>query len=509
MGTKNNKAKRPKDKYYQLAKEQGYRARSAFKLIQLNSKLDFLRNSNVLIDLCAAPGGWLQVAAKYMPAGSMIVGVDLAPIKAIRGCVTHTEDITTPECRSVLKRDLGGRKADVVLHDGAPNVGQNWQKDAYTQSELVLSALKLAVEFLRPRGLFITKVFRSTDYNSLLWVFHQLFGRVEATKPHSSRTASAEIFVTCRDFKAPDKIDPKLLDPRHVFSEVDDLVGSGTGVAGGGGGHSVDVMHKKGDGRVRQREGYDETLGPLLTRRVPVLDFMRSDDPIRLLTDASCFLFDEEALAGGVGSHAATTDEVRACCADLKIIGKREFKTLLKWRLTLRHDLPPALTARPRRPRPGAAAAEEDWEGAEEEGADAAAADGDGSDGDADDDDDSDAEQYAELSAAAASELRRRKREKKREEKRRTKSLRRSKLGMDLRNVDLLDTAGDLFDLTAIKKLARRWGRILKHLCCCVVCCAGLQQRQCIRVCVYSHRLFVAQCGAAAAAVYVRYVLVA
>ena len=122
MGKGNNKARRATDKYYSLAKEMGYRARSAFKLIQLNQRLDFLASARVLLDLCAAPGGWLQVAVKYMPAESTIIGVDLAAIKPIRGVITHVEDITTPACRGALKRDLAGKRADVVLHDGAPNI---------------------------------------------------------------------------------------------------------------------------------------------------------------------------------------------------------------------------------------------------------------------------------------------------------------------------------------------------------------------------------------------------
>lgn len=277
----------------------------------------------------------LQVAAKYAPRGALIVGVDLVPIKPIRGVITHREDITTPECRAVLKRDLENRKADVVLHDGAPNVGQNWAKDAFTQSELVLSALRLATDFLRPRGLFITKVFRSADYNSLLWVFHQLFGRVEATKPHSSRSASAEIFVTCSEYRAPDKIDPRLLDPKYVFKDVDELAGTATGLAGGGGGHTLDVFHRKtSDGeRQRQREGYDETLGPLLMRTVSVAAFVSSADPIRTLTDASALVFDAAADAAGLSAHPATTADIRALVGDLKVSSQQTTDCYLYYKL--------------------------------------------------------------------------------------------------------------------------------------------------------------------------------
>ncbi|KAI8910852.1 Spb1 C-terminal domain-containing protein [Gorgonomyces haynaldii] len=326
------------DKYYHMAKEQGYRARSAFKLIQLNKKYNFLEKAKVTVDLCAAPGGWCQVAAKYMPKPSIIIGLDLAPIKPIPGVITHVEDITTSKCRSTLKKELKTWKADVFLHDGAPNVGTSWLQDAFTQSELTLSALKLATEFLAPGGTFVTKVFRSKDYNKLIWIFNQLFKRVEATKPTASRNVSAEIFVVCSDYFAPKKIDPKLLDPKYAFKELDDTTEEldPKKIKEKQGQVINDLFHPQK--RKRHREGYEDGDYTLHTQN-KVSEFVESSDFLGLLVRSASLAFGDDEFSQSILNHPLTTSDIKESFNDLKVLGKKEFKTLIKWRDQIRVSL--------------------------------------------------------------------------------------------------------------------------------------------------------------------------
>ncbi|KAL4457861.1 hypothetical protein ABPG75_012726 [Micractinium tetrahymenae] len=341
MGQKTKKGKGRLDKYYHLAKEQGYRSRAAFKLIQLNRTHNFLSGARSLLDLCAAPGGWCQVAVKHMPVGSLIIGVDLAPIKPIRGVKALLGDITTQKCRQAIRKEANGSLMDVVLHDGAPNVGGAWASEAYSQAWLVLEALRMATDMLAPKGTFVTKVFRSKDYSALLYAFQQLFSKVEATKPAASRNTSAEIFVVCSGYKAPAKIDPRLLDPKHLFQEVQDA----PRVMG------PDALIKQKIKQTRFREGYEDGIST--THKVlPAAAFIAGDSPIEMLGQFTAIAIegpnsegevagveDAAELAQFVRGHAATDAEVKTLCKDLQVLGRSEFKQLLRWRLLVKKDL--------------------------------------------------------------------------------------------------------------------------------------------------------------------------
>ncbi|WCJ40157.1 AdoMet-dependent rRNA methyltransferase spb1 [Euphorbia peplus] len=334
MGKTKTKGKGRLDKYYHLAKEHGYRSRAAWKLIQLDSKFHFLHSSRAVLDLCAAPGGWMQIAVSRVPVGSLVLGIDLVKIAPVRGAIAIEQDITKQECKAKVKKIMsenGVKAFDLVLHDGSPNIGGAWSQEATSQNSLVIDAVKLATQFLAPKGNFVTKVFRSQDYNSVLYCLNQLFEKVEVDKPAASRSTSAEIFVLGFKYKAPAKIDPRLLDVKHLFqgfSEPQRKV-------------VEDVLRPAK--QKRHRDGYED--GQSILRKVSsATDFVWSDTPLEVLGSVTSITFEDSASLP-IKNHALTTAEVKVLCEDLRVLGKQDFKHLLKWRMHIRKALSPTQKA--------------------------------------------------------------------------------------------------------------------------------------------------------------------
>ena len=338
MGKKTKTGKGRLDKFYHLAKEQGFRARSAFKLTQLAKQYNLFARTNVCVDLCGAPGGWSQVAVQTMPRGSKVICVDLVPIKPIKGVITIQSDITTQACRNLIKQELNNKShvCDIVLNDGAPNVGAAWSKDAYNQAELTLHAFQLACDLLRPGGTFVTKVFRSADYNSLLWAFQQLFSKVESTKPSASRAVSAEIFVVCQGFKAPPKIDPKFFSPKFVFmnEEADNDEEPATEEENEEGSGRKKLLSSEKPSSLsgllkaigkRNRSGYVEGDD---FRTVTVAEFLASRNPAELLIKCNKIIVPES-------DGSSVSSEISQLFEDLKVLGKGELYSIMKWRTKL------------------------------------------------------------------------------------------------------------------------------------------------------------------------------
>ena len=328
MGKK-TKSKARLDKYYHLSKEMGYRSRAAFKLIQLNKKYNFLSGATVLIDLCAAPGGWCQVASKEMPVSSIKIGIDLDPIKPIPGVTTFQCDITTEQCRHLIRKEIKHLKADVVLHDGAPNVGGQWAKDSYNQNELVLFSIKLAVEFLKEGGWFISKVFRSVDYNALIYVMRQLFNKVEATKPLASRAQAAEIFVICQGYKNPSYIDPKLLDPKYALKQIDDEDAMKNNAI-----NSIKAIFE----RKKNRSGYNtDTLFIVKSFK----DFIECPNPFKFLFETNKIKIQTDDCQKYIKliDEKKIPKEYLLYFDDLQVLGKKEMEELVIWRNKIRTKL--------------------------------------------------------------------------------------------------------------------------------------------------------------------------
>ncbi len=182
-----------RDYFYRKAKEEGYRSRAAFKLKQINQRFNIIKKGDTVVDLGAAPGGWLQVAKEL--SGGKVVGVDILPIEEIEGVETIKGDIRLESTVEKIREKIKKKGADVVICDAAPNLSGNWSYDHARSIALATSALECARKLLKHEGKFVVKVFMGDMFPDFLSKVRQHFVKVQAFSPEASRKQSAEIYV--------------------------------------------------------------------------------------------------------------------------------------------------------------------------------------------------------------------------------------------------------------------------------------------------------------------------
>ena len=189
-----------RDQYRRLAKDQGYRARSAYKLLQMNRSYNIIKKGDKVVDLGCAPGGWLQVTVKEVGSSGKVIGVDLKPVTPVNGATILQGSIEDPNVLSKIAEILGC-KADVVLSDMAPNVSGVWDIDHARQISLSTIALGFARQVLRVGGSSVFKIFEGEMLKEFKSELRKSFGKVLLSKPSASRQESSELYIVCLDFK--------------------------------------------------------------------------------------------------------------------------------------------------------------------------------------------------------------------------------------------------------------------------------------------------------------------
>ena len=188
--------KHRRDYYYRKAKEEKYRSRAAYKLMQVVRKYRFIKPNDIVVDLGAAPGGWIQVASKVVDEQGVVLGVDLKeidPFDEVNICTT-VGDVTDPELINQINGILPCL-ADAVISDVAPNLTGVWDLDHARQIDLARRSLQIALAILKPEGNFFVKTFQGDLIRDFIEEIKSYFVRVEIIKPLASRARSAEIYI--------------------------------------------------------------------------------------------------------------------------------------------------------------------------------------------------------------------------------------------------------------------------------------------------------------------------
>jgi 23S rRNA (uridine2552-2'-O)-methyltransferase len=190
------------DAYVQRSKREGYRSRAAYKLLELQQKDRMLKPGQVVVDLGAAPGGWLQVAEQIVGPDGQVIGIDLLPIEPLAGVELIQDDFREETALQALEKALGGRGVDLVLSDMAPNVSGVAAVDQPRAMYLCELALDFCDRRLLPGGGFVCKVFQGEGFDGWLRDAKRRFKRAAVRKPKASRPDSREVYLVAGNYQS-------------------------------------------------------------------------------------------------------------------------------------------------------------------------------------------------------------------------------------------------------------------------------------------------------------------
>ncbi len=189
------------DHYVMKAKEEGYRSRACYKLMELDDKDKLIKPGMTVVDLGSAPGGWSQVAAKRVGDHGLVVASDILPMDGIAGVTFLQGDFTEESVFDELMTIIGKRPVDLVISDMAPNMSGMSAVDQPGSMYLVELALDMARQVLKPGGNYAAKVFQGEGFDEYLKDMRSSFQKVVTRKPESSRARSREVYLVAKGFK--------------------------------------------------------------------------------------------------------------------------------------------------------------------------------------------------------------------------------------------------------------------------------------------------------------------
>lgn len=202
-----------RDQYRKLAKDQGFRSRSSYKLLEINKKQNLLKQNDTILDIGCAPGGWLQVSKKLSDPNGKVVGIDIDPIEPIAGISTMLVDIEDPNVLEMINKEFPF-SFDVVLSDVSPKVSGIWHFDHERQISLTLVALQISTKLLKQGGNAVFKIFEGRHSGDVKNEASKVFLKVTACKPKASRQKSSEFYLVCSSFKGSQTHSAAELDER-------------------------------------------------------------------------------------------------------------------------------------------------------------------------------------------------------------------------------------------------------------------------------------------------------